>query len=263
MERYNFEPKHTSTPKRPSFQSQREFQSRRYHIVEYHSSSLQPFISSLFTNDSKDSSDTNCHSSDSESLAEVQKVYLKPLQKSKSQKPLMVTTAVQTDQKITHSIKTQASPMMVTARVQTSPDKVKYYIKPREEFNTDTYLPAQRIREAARRPRDTVREGDISRLQEQLEDKRGDIRVLRQMLREKDEALARQNSDITNIKRQLSRHENRSRNAVVSAPSDSGHDISINLKEGTDDDVYGQIQQVNYSTLTQMSLSVINNTLHL
>lgn len=228
MERYNFEPKHTSTPKRPSFQSQREFQSR----------------SSLFTNDSKDSSDTNCHSSDSESLAEVQKVYLKPLQKSKSQKPLMVTTAVQTDQKITHSIKTQASPMMVTARVQTSPDKVKYYIKPREEFNTDTYLPAQRIREAARRPRDTVREGDISRLQEQLEDKRGDIRVLRQMLREKDEALARQNSDITNIKRQLSRHENRSRNAVVSAPSDSGHDISINLKEGTDDDVYGQIQQV-------------------
>ena len=161
----------------------------------------------------------------------------------------MVTTAMQTDRPLTHSIKTQASPMMVTARVQTSPDKVKYYIKPREEFNTDTYLPAQRIRDVARRPRDTGRESDISRLQEQLEDKRGDIRMLRQMLREKDEALARQNADIKNMKRELNRPRQSHQNSgvVATKESESGHDISINLKEGKDDDAYGQIQQVKIS----------------
>lgn len=221
-ERYEkfLQPKHTSTPKRPSYQSR----------------------SSLFTNDSKDS-----FSSDSDSLSEVQKVYLKPCQKVKAQKPLMISTSMQTERPMTHSIKTQASPMMVTARVQTSPDKVKYYVKPREEFNTENYLPAQRIRDVARRPRDTVRESDLSRLQEQLEDKRGDIRMLRQMLREKDEAMARQNADIKNMKRELSRKNNYQNNSTTSmkqTKEEDGHDISINLKEGKDDDAYGQIQQV-------------------
>ena len=154
---------------------------------------------------------------------------------------------MQTERPLTHSIKTQASPMMVTARVQTSPEKVKYYVKPREEFNTESYLPAQRIRDVARRPRDTVRESDFSRLQEQLDDKRGDIRMLRQMLREKDEAIARQNADLKNMKRELSRQSTRhSKSMTALAPQiqEAGHDISINLKEGKDDDAYGQIQQV-------------------
>jgi len=211
-------PKHTSTPKRQNFQSR----------------------SSLYTNDSKDS----C-SSDSDSLSEVQKVFLKA---SESAPPLpkavMVSTAMQTEKPQMHSTKTQAAPMMITARVQTAPDKVKYYVKPREDFSTDTYLPAQRIREVARRPRDAVRESDMSRLQDQLEDKRSDIRMLRQMLREKDEALARQNADLKNAKRELSRFSNYKKSTTSIADADDHHDIKINLKEGEDADAYGQIQQV-------------------
>lgn len=218
MERFDrfFEPTQTSTPKRLSFHSR----------------------SSSLTNEYKDCS------SDCESVTEVHRVFLKP-SKSKVQKPLMVSTSMQTDKTLTHSVKSQAAPMMVAARVQTSPDKVKYYLKPREEFNTDTYLPAQRIREITRRPRDVVREGDLSRLQDQIEDKRSDIRMLRQMLREKDEALARQNADLKILRREVSKKNNISRSTPAILPkNDPGHDVSINLKEGDDADSYGQISQV-------------------
>ena len=163
--------------------------------------------------------------------------------------------------------------MMITARVQTSPDKVKYYLKPRENDNgnhiktgNDTgseysYGPAQRIREAARRPRkepqvpekalravNNFREEDFSRLQGQLEEKRNDIRALRQMIREKDEALARQSQDLKMAQRELARSERdakKSRNfPTPTRIAEEGHDLKINLKEGSDADAYGQIQQV-------------------
>lgn len=242
-----FQPLQTSTPKRLSFLSR----------------------SSLSTNDYNE----GC-SSDSESSSEVHKIYLpRPTKIQKIPQKPTHTISTQTDTPMTHSVKTQAAPMMITARVQTSPDKVKYYLKPREndtgnhiKTGIDTgseysYGPAQRIREAARRPRkepqvpekalravNNFREEDFSRLQGQLEEKRNDIRALRQMIREKDEALARQSQDLKMAQRELARSERdakKSRNFPTPTPiAEEGHDLKINLKEGSDADAYGQIQQV-------------------
>ena len=209
----------------------------------------------------------------------MQKIYLRPSKIQKIPPKLGHTISTQTETPLTHSVKTQAVPLMISSRVQTSPDKVKYYLKPRENetatgnhMNTGTgtgseytYAPAQRIREAARRPRrephvtehlraiNNFREEDFSRLQGQLEEKRNDIRALRQMIREKDEALARQSQDLKMAQRELARSERdarKSRNFETPAPIvEEGHDLKINLKEGTGADAYGQIQQVKYTKI--------------
>jgi len=84
-----------------------------------------------------------------------------------------------------------------------------------------------------------------------MNDKRDEIKQLRQKLRERDEAFSRQNAEISILKRQL-RDQEREINRVrrnksisterVPQPGDK-HDIAINLKDGNQDD-YGKIDQV-------------------
>merc|ERR1711935_959615 len=160
----------------------------------------------------------------------------------------------QTDSPITHSIRCQASPRMVSSSVQTfEPEPAKqirhHHHTPTSSFNTEHYMP-EKSYSIAHTP--AIRALDHSRLEGKLNDSRDEVKDLRHRLRERDEAYSRQNAEIAILKRQMREQERemsrirrlQGKPAYQAGAAPSGDaDIAINLQDGDHDD-YGKIDQI-------------------
>jgi len=158
----------------------------------------------------------------------------------------------QTEAPITHSIRCQASPRMVSSSVQTYEYNVPEPKQIRPAFNTDHYIPEKSYTIGHHHTSPNIRALDHSRLEGKLNDSRDEVKELRHRLRERDEAYSRQNAEIAILKRQL-REQEREMSRVrrlqgkpayqaVAAPTGDA-DIAINLQDGDHDD-YGKIDQI-------------------
>lgn len=162
------------------------------------------------------------------------------------------TMKVQTDTPITHSIRCQASPRMVTSSVQTLDMNNKTEITRQPSFNPEHYLPKHHSASPVIRHTTTTHPDHTSRLEGKLNESREEVKELRTRLRERDEAYSRQNAEIAILKRQLREQEREMSRTRRLAQSTSyqpvGHqsndaDIAINLQDGDHDD-YGKIDQI-------------------
>ncbi|CAG5094149.1 Oidioi.mRNA.OKI2018_I69.XSR.g13292.t1.cds [Oikopleura dioica] len=187
-------------------------------------------------------------SEDEDSGERIKKVYVKP----------QVNTAA-----------AAAAPRLISSKTQTSISEIPELggiaqdsnlksarsmsdIRIVSDFDTSKYLTPLRIREI-HSSRKTTRNGHemTERLSRQLEDKREDIRLLRKMIREKDEALAAKSAECANLKREL--RASSSSSSLSTPGSKMVHsnllnsdlsDLKINLKDEGDPELYGHIDQI-------------------
>jgi len=176
----------------------------------------------------------------------VKKVYVKP-QVSGRPRAAPVSTrdaGCQANASRLVSSKTQTASFTETETDLLSSARSVSDVRILSDFDTSKYVTPLRIREIQRK---TSRTGhEMERLSRQLEDKREDIRLLRKLIREKNQALAAKSAECANLKREL-RAVQPSQLSQTSGSFNLNSDLSdlkINLKDEGDPELYGHIDQI-------------------
>jgi len=177
----------------------------------------------------------------------VKKVYVKPQVSGGRPRAAPVSTrdaGCQASAPRLVSSKTQTASFTETETDLWSSARSMSDVRILSDFDTSKYVTPLRIREIQRKSNRTGHETE--RLSRQLEDKREDIRLLRKLIREKDQALAARSAECTNLKREL-RGVKPSQFSQTSGSFKLNSDLSdlkINLKDEGDPDLYGHIDQI-------------------
>jgi len=176
----------------------------------------------------------------------VKKVYVKP-QVSGRPRAAPVSTrdaGCQANASRLVSSKTQTASFTETETDLLSSARSVSDVRILSDFDSSKYVTPLRIREIQRK---TSRTGhEMERLSRQLEDKREDIRLLRKLIREKNQALAAKSAECANLKREL-RAVQPSQLSQTSGSFNLNSDLSdlkINLKDEGDPELYGHIDQI-------------------
>lgn len=177
----------------------------------------------------------------------VKKVYVKPQVSGGRPRAAPVSTrdaGCQASAPRLVSSKTQTASFTETETDLWSSARSMSDVRILSDFDTSKYVTPLRIREIQRKSNRTGHETE--RLSRQLEDKREDIRLLRKLIREKDQALAARSAECANLKREL-RGVKPSQFSQTSGSFKLNSDLSdlkINLKDEGDPDLYGHIDQI-------------------
>lgn len=177
----------------------------------------------------------------------VKKVYVKPQVSGGRPRAAPVSTrdaGCQASAPRLVSSKTQTASFTETETDLLSSARSMSDVRILSDFDTSKYVTPLRIREIQRKSNRTGHETE--RLSRQLEDKREDIRLLRKLIREKDQALAARSAECANLKREL-RGVKPSQFSQTSGSFKLNSDLSdlkINLKDEGDPDLYGHIDQI-------------------
>lgn len=186
-------------------------------------------------------------SEDEGSEDRVKKVYVKPQVSGGRPRAAPVSTrdaGCQANAPRLVSSKTQTASFTETETDLLSSARSMSDVRILSDFDTSKYVTPLRIREIQRK---TSRTGhETERLSRQLEDKREDIRLLRKLIREKDQALAAKSAECANLKRELRGVQSPqfSQTSGSYKLNSNLSDLKINLKDETDPELYGHIDQI-------------------
>jgi len=186
-------------------------------------------------------------SEDEGSEDRVRKVYIKPQVSGGRPRAAPVSTrdtGCQASAPRLVSSKTQTASFTETETELLSSARSMSDVRILSDFDTSKYVTPLRIREIQRK---TSRTGhETERLSRQLEDKREDIRLLRKLIREKDQALAAKSAECANLKRELRGVQPTQFSQTSGSYNLNSNlsDLKINLKDEGDPELYGHIDQI-------------------